>query len=158
MLEEADRYWAGVIYHHWVADSVSIRVLVREWFLRMFDPAQARRGPLEIATAGYWRSFGPGRRHWSLLGSVREMGRWLGQLRTTRRLSASDVRDLRTHVTVHPAPEGLIGAVASQARHRRVTVNDVFLCVLAEVCDEFVRAHGTPRGRDLALGTIVDLR
>ncbi|MGH7343296.1 MAG: hypothetical protein ACREK4_00160 [Candidatus Rokuibacteriota bacterium] len=158
VLEEADRYWAGVIYHHWVADSVSIRVLVREWFLRMFDPSQARRGPLEIATAGYWRSFGPGRRHWSLLGSVREMGRWLGQLRTTRRLSASDVRDLRTHVTVHPAPEGLIGAVASQARHRRVTVNDVFLCVLAEVCDEFVRAHGTPRGRDLALGTIVDLR
>ena len=158
VLEEAGHYWAGVVYHHWVADSVSIRVLVREWFLRTFDPAQARRVPLKIATRGYWQSFGPGRRHWSLLGGIREMGRWLGKLRTARRLSANDVRDLRTHVTVHPTPEGLIGAVASQARRRGVTVNDVFLCVLAEVCDGFVRAHGTTRGRDLALGTIVDLR
>jgi hypothetical protein len=158
VLEEAGHYWAGVIYHHWVADSVSIRLLVREWFLRTFDPAQAQRAPLKIATAGYWRSFGPSRRHWSLMGSTREMGRWLGQLRATRRLSASDARDLRTHVTVHPAPEGLIDAVASQARRRGVTVNDVFLSVLAKVCDGFVRAHGTTRGRDLALGTIVDLR
>ena len=154
VLQEGEHYWAGVVYHHWVADSFSIRVLVREWFLRMFDPAEIRRAPLAIATASYWQSFGPGRCDWSLLGGLREMARWIGRLRTARRLSAGDFGDLRTHVTVHQAPAGLIGAVASQAKRQGVTVNDVFLSVLAELCDGFVRA----RGRDLALGNIVDLR
>ena len=31
-------YYAGVVYHHWVADSVSIRTVLREWFVRLFDP------------------------------------------------------------------------------------------------------------------------
>src|SRR5688500_4821316 len=48
--EDQESYWAGVVYQHIVADSVSIRMLLREWFLRMFDPGAARREPLKIAT------------------------------------------------------------------------------------------------------------
>ena len=39
---DQESYWAGIVYQHVVADSVSIRMLLREWFLRMFDPSMAR--------------------------------------------------------------------------------------------------------------------
>jgi hypothetical protein len=45
-------YFAGVIYHHWVADSVSIRMLLREWFYRMYEPARARTEALRIPQGG----------------------------------------------------------------------------------------------------------
>ena len=32
ILSEADRTLVGVVYHHWVADSVSVRLLLRTWF------------------------------------------------------------------------------------------------------------------------------
>src|SRR5689334_13002696 len=38
IVEEGDHHYAGIVYHHWVADSVSIRMLLREWFLRLHRP------------------------------------------------------------------------------------------------------------------------
>src|SRR5688572_28503344 len=49
LLKEDGHYYAGVIYHHWVADSVSIRTLLREWFVRLSDPAHARKTPVRLA-------------------------------------------------------------------------------------------------------------
>ena len=55
-------YHAGIIYHHWVADSVSIRTLLREWFVRVYDPskaqtasASARCGVPHVLRTGPWR-------------------------------------------------------------------------------------------------------
>jgi NRPS condensation-like uncharacterized protein len=52
----------------------------------------------------------------------------------------------------------LVTAVAAAAKRLGVTVNDVFLAAMAEVCDRFVPARRTSRRPDLGLGTIVDLR
>ena len=46
-------YYVGVIYHHWVADSVSIRTVLREWFVRVHDPQRASRVPARLASTGY---------------------------------------------------------------------------------------------------------
>src|SRR5438105_11756901 len=48
VLQGDGAYYAGVVYHHWVADSVSMRRVLREWFYRMYDPARARAMPLQI--------------------------------------------------------------------------------------------------------------
>ena len=42
MLTAADGMYLGVVYQHWIADSVSIRAVLREWFVRLFDPVAAR--------------------------------------------------------------------------------------------------------------------
>src|SRR4029078_12397322 len=40
--QDDSSYLAGIVYHHWVADSASIRTIMHEWFCRCFDPSKAR--------------------------------------------------------------------------------------------------------------------
>src|SRR5437773_331558 len=68
-------YYAGVIYHHWVADSVSIRTVLREWFVRLFDPKNSIHRAVQLADGGY-------RRFFSILRSGTAMGQ--GLLTATR--------------------------------------------------------------------------
>jgi hypothetical protein len=70
-----------VIYHHWVADSVSIRTVLREWFVRLFDP---KKIPF-IAKPCSWPN-GSYRRFFSILRSGAAMGQ--GLLTATRWASA----------------------------------------------------------------------
>jgi hypothetical protein len=158
IVREADSYFAGVVYHHWTADSFSIRMLLREWFLRMHEPSAARRKALRIATQGYWKLFGPDNAHWRLDEGILEVFRWNARFRKARRIDPSGFKDLSSHFSLHRAPDGLIDTVVAAARKRGVTVNDVFLAAMAEVCDKLVPVKWTPRRPDLALGTIVDLR
>jgi hypothetical protein len=158
VVEESDGYFAGVIYHHWVADSFSIRVLLREWFRRMFDPQQARRKPLHMADQGYWRLFGPSRGGWRLGEAAMKMVRWSARCRWTRRVDPAGQRDLSTHFSLHRAPDGLIDALVASARRHGLTVNDLFLAAMARVCDQLVPVKRTPRRPDLSLGSVVDLR
>src|SRR5262249_49093413 len=39
---ESGAHYAGVIYHHWPADSGSIKMLLREWFCALCDPRHCR--------------------------------------------------------------------------------------------------------------------
>jgi len=73
-------YYAGVIYHHWVADSVSIRTVLREWFVRLFDPKNSIHRPVQLADNSY-------RRFFSLLRSGTAMGQ--GLLTATRWASSA---------------------------------------------------------------------
>ncbi len=60
MLEAADGTTTlGLTYQHWVADSAAVRLLLREWFVRLFDPARARPSRFRQPSEGYWRLFGP---------------------------------------------------------------------------------------------------
>jgi NRPS condensation-like uncharacterized protein len=52
----------------------------------------------------------------------------------------------------------LIDRICKTAREAGATVNDVFLAAIAQVCDRHVPARRKLRRRDLAVGTIVDLR
>jgi hypothetical protein len=157
VLAQDGHYYAGVVYHHWVADSVSIRTLLREWFVRLFDPAQARKAPVKLAEAGY-RKFllfeGPGAMGRGLLSATR----WASSLRRARRVEVRGTFDLNVRLAVRSAAPGTIEQVCQAARSRGVTVNDLFLASIAQVCERHVPLKRRPRRQSMALGAIVDLR
>ncbi|HEY7115822.1 MAG TPA: hypothetical protein VH475_04495 [Tepidisphaeraceae bacterium] len=157
VLRQADSHDLGLVYHHWVADSASIRLLLREWFYRIHEPARARSVPVESPRGGYWHHFGPSRGRWSLgegfLSALRMTTRLCNARRVERPLA-----DYRVRCEVHPLPDGMIGQIREAARQLGATVNDVFLAAMAEACHRY---GATPPGRsrqELALGTVVDLR
>lgn len=158
LIEGPDFYWAGVVYQHWVADSASIRLLLREWFVRLYDPAAASHKPLRIADAGYWRLFGPEPARWQLGEGILSSVRWTSRFRRVRRIEGARFGKLAVRFTLHQTPPGAITRLREVSRAHEATVNDVFLAAIAEACNKFVPIQRTSRRQDLALGTIVDLR
>jgi hypothetical protein len=61
-------------------------------------------------------------------------------------------------VALHRVPHGLLKQLIDLARRNGVTLNDLFLATIADVCDRFNPIRHIPRRRDIALGVIVDLR
>jgi hypothetical protein len=157
ILLDGDSFYAGVVYHHWVADSASIRMLLREWFVRAYDPARARCSPLRMPRGGYWHYFGPGRGRWGLADGM------LSTLRSTTRLCNSRQitdkgGDFHVRYSLHPLPDGMIDDLRKMARGYHATLNDVFLAAMARACDRHGATPRTESKRDLALGTIIDIR
>jgi hypothetical protein len=158
LLASADgTHFLGIVYQHWTADSVSLRVLLREWFLHLYDPAKARTRPVEMPDGGYWKHFGPIPGKWSLIDGVLALPRQFSRYRQVARLRTGGSRDFRMRFSTYSAAGGVIGHVRDYARRRGVTVNDVFLCAMAEACRRHLPLAVTEQRRDLALGTIVDL-
>ena len=158
VIQENGAYWMGLVYQHWVADSASIRMLLREWFVRVHDPAAALNRPLRVADAGYWKLFGPERAHWRLVEGVLSSFRWGIRFRRVRRIEGKRFGNFATQLHVRELDEGLIESLRPAARAFGATVNDVFLAAIAQACNHHVPAQRTSRRQDLALGTIVDLR
>lgn len=151
-------YHLGLVYQHWLADSVSIRSLVGEWFARAFDPAAARRSPFVIGQTGYWNSVGPGRAGWSFAEGLLNLTRRHTRLRRARKVDSHALSDPATRFAVYPAAPGTIGRLRAVAADRGVKVNDLFLAALAEACHAHVPLQPRPNRRDLAVGSVVDLR
>jgi hypothetical protein len=158
VLSQEQSHFLGVIYHHWIADSVSIRGLLREWFFRLYDPARATREPFKQPTSGYWRFFGPDAGNWDLMGNALGVFRWSSRLKRVRRVENQSFPDLQTQFRLHRLPDGLAEQLLPIARSAGATLNDLFLAAMAIACDQFVAAPPTPKRPDLALGVIVDLR
>jgi hypothetical protein len=157
-------FYAGIIYHHWVADSVSIRVVLREWFVRIFDPASARRSPVKLADRGYRDFFGPARGVAALGHGVLTATRWASSLRKARRYEErtggppGSPPDYSVRFSFRSGAPGFVDALLKSARRQHVTLNDMFMTGIARVCDRFVPLKHRPRRHSLALGSIVDLR
>lgn len=158
IIRQNGSYLAGVVYHHWVADSASVRMIMREWFVRCFDPAQARETRVPIATRGYWHYFGPSAAQWEFDKSFMTSASWFSRFRRVRRIESPGVHDFTMRFTLHPFPDGSVDAIRAAAHEQGVTVNDFFLAAMAQACDRYVPAIHMFRRHDLALGTIVDLR
>lgn len=156
VLQGSGAHHMGVMYQHWVADSVSIRMLLREWFCRLHDPAKVTGKPLHVPEGGLWRYFGPKRCGWSFLQGAITTARATTQFRSARRLEGDDGAQ-PVACSVHRLPDGMIDVLLESARRRKMTLNDVFMASFARAVD----GHGAaPRKskRALALGSIVDLR
>lgn len=158
IIDEGDSYFMGVVYHHWIADSYSIRLLLREWFLRLHDPAAARRKPFDAPEQGYWGLFGPNPGGWSIAESILNMVKWGTRFGRARRVNFKRFKELESDFTFHRGRDGLIDDVAAAAKRRGVTVNDIFLAAMGMVCQELLPLDQTIWRRELVLGTIVDLR
>lgn len=151
-------YYAGIVYHHWVADSVSIRTVLHEWFVHLLDPAKARRTPVKLADAGYLRFFDFQRSAAMMGHGLLSATRWASSLRRVRRVEYHCGTDLRVRVAVRPLEGGWISQLHAAAKRRGVTLNDMFMAAIARVCDQHVPLKIRPRRQSIALGSIVDLR
>lgn len=157
LLHGHDEFYFGVVYQHWVADSVSIRAVLREWFTRLFDPSAARTRPLRQPDAGYWRLFASHNR-WRLDEAFMNGFRLHMRHRRARKVRTAGHDDYPVRVSFHDAPAGLIDGIRDYARSQNVKVQDVLLAALAKVCDEFVPAQSRRNRPDLSVGSILDLR
>jgi hypothetical protein len=157
LLQRADDFYFGVVYQHWVADSVSIRAVLGEWFTRIFDPSAARARPLRQPEAGYWRLFATHNR-WRLDEAFGNGVRLHLRHRRARKVRTAGQNDYPVRVSLHHAPTGLICNLRHYARSQRVKVQDVLLAALAQVCNEFVPAQLRKNRPDLSVGSILDLR
>jgi hypothetical protein len=156
VLQGEGTHHMGLVYQHWVADSISIRMLLKEWFCRLHDPGQVSGKPLEVPFGGFWRYFGPKRAGWSFFRGLMMTAKATTQFSGARKIER-DTGEQRVECSVHRLPEGMVDGLLAAARKRKMTLNDLFMAALAQACDK----HGAaPRGseRDLALGSIVDLR
>jgi hypothetical protein len=158
VLEEKGSYFFGVVYHHWIADSASIRLLLREWFFRVYDPAVANDAPVRIPLGGYWANFGPQRSRWRLTDTILSLFRSASRFRSVRKLRTQGSHDFNMRFTIHRLPADTLRRLLGVAKHNGVTLNDLFLAAIADVCARFTPTRHVPRRKDLALGMIVDLR
>jgi hypothetical protein len=156
VLQMEGSHHMGVMYQHWVADSISLRMLLREWFCRLHDPAKVTGRALDVPHGGFWRFFGPKRTGWKFGSGVAALLRSTRQFKGARRLEQAGGAQ-HVDCSVHRLPDGMVDDLLAAARKRKVTLNDLFMAALARACD----AHGpAPRQSEkaLGLGTIVDLR
>lgn len=151
-------YYAGVVYHHWIADSVSIRAVLREWFVRTYDPGAAHKTPLKLAGGGYRDFFGVNRDAAAMGQGLLIATRWASTLRRVRRVEIRNGLDLAVRFAIRSMPDGWVDDIHAAARRRRVTLNDLFMAAIAQVCDRFVPMKRRPRRQSVAIGSIVDLR
>jgi hypothetical protein len=157
LLQRADDFYFGAVYQHWVADSISIRAILREWFARLFDPSAARTRPLRQPDVGYWRLFATHNR-WRLDEAFMNGFRLHMRHRRARKVRTAGHGDYPVRVSSHQTPPGLIGRLRDYARDQHVKVQDVLLAALAQVCDEHVPAQSRKNRPDLSVGSILDLR
>lgn len=157
LLQGQDEFYFGVVYQHWVADSVSIRAVLREWFTRLFDPRAARCSALRHGSDGYLRLFGA-RGSWRLDETLLAGFRTHMRHRRVRKVRTLGHQDYPVRVSIHQAPQGLIDELRAFAREERLKVHDVLLAAVAEACEQFVPHQPRRKRPDISIGSIVDLR
>ena len=148
----------GIVYRHWIADSVSIRMLLREWFMAAVDPSNGRTLPLRLPCCGYWNTVGPGRRDPGIGESIAHSIRRQTRLRRAKKIGSQNLNDPRTQFRHVGVMRNVLPGLKQFARHRQVRVNDIFLAALAEACNRHVPLQSRPSRREVAVGSIIDLR
>lgn len=151
-------YHLGVIYQHWTADSVSVQNVLRELFLRLYDPAQAHRQTPRMQDMGYWGLYGPSHGRWKLDENLFALARRYFRYRRVRKVNSKGLDDPTVRFQIHRTPAGLIDGLRAASHERGVKVHDVLVAALAEACSEHVPTQFRKRRRDLAVGSIIDLR
>jgi hypothetical protein len=133
-------------------------MLLREWFVRVYDPTSAHNLPARAAPGGYWNIFGPHRSRWRIGQQILTLLRSASRFRRVRKLRTQGSGDFAMRFALHRVPNDLLERLLALAKEQGVTLNDIFLAAMATVCHRFNPIRNIPRRRDLALGIIVDLR
>jgi hypothetical protein len=126
--------------------------------LRVYDPSKASPQKLHVARHGYWNTIGPRHGGWSVAESLMDMTRRHVRLRRVQKIASSSLADYDTRFQLIDARPGLITQIRAAARRRNVKVNDIILAALAEACAEHVPLQPRRNRRDVAVGSVVDLR
>lgn len=146
----------GLIYQHWVADSVSIRLLMHAWIRSIHDKACDIR-PIQLPRGGMWHYFAAPSVGWSVVGQLSSLAGFASRMKRMRRIEGrADSQEVA--VVVRELPAGLILRIRRGARARGATVGDLFTAAAAEALAKHGANTATPRRPGLAMGTIVDTR
>lgn len=156
IVPEADSFLLGLVYFHAVADAEAVVFLLKRFVETYFVPGEGGEvEPLDL--------YPPPRdgllRAPKLL--VKKLAALPGMMRNMRRSCRPhyrDVSDSRVGVTLFSLPSGSLPKLTHAAKAWGVTINDVFLAMLARSIASLAvqtQKHGRP---DLSLGCIVNLR
>ena len=142
---------SAFFYHHCVADSVSIRLLLREWFYRCFYPDLARRSAMEF--------LGP-ERSGSPAGWVRaavDLMRWNACSKRVRRVPSVAAPDLSVGFGYRRLPDGTAHQLHQAAKQHHAKVGDLLVHALVNAVHLTMPPARACRP-DVAIGTIRDTR
>ena len=158
-IKEGDgEFQIGLVYRHWVADSVSIRMVMRAWC----DGILGRTSPPapQMERRGYWHLYGPGRTPLAVDQAALGLVRSYMRMRTVRKAPLTGAGDYPTCVCLHLARPALIDDLrrAMPASLADATVGDVLQAALAVAAHRHLPLQCRPRRRDVAVGSIADLR
>jgi hypothetical protein len=156
-VRENNRVHIGIIYRHVVADSASIRLVMRRWYELLHNPPAQKPAFTPVGTmrdrlGGVWREHA--------LGIVREISTEVIRLSRTkqvRRLRKNDPQQPLVWKRIDLGSQ-LIGQLVRYAKEQKVKVNDLFVAAAAEACNLHLPHEESDARRDLAVGTIVDTR
>jgi hypothetical protein len=153
-----ESYSFGVVYQHWTADSVSVRLLLRDWFSRLDDPPSRATAPFPPTRLSYRDLFGPSHPAWRADTALLALLRRYLAMRRVRKIHTMGPLDYPVRVRLADAGPGLLEPLHQYARRRGVKLNDVFVAALAEACAALVPAQDRPGRHDLAVASVADLR
>ena len=150
--------WLGIVYRHWVADSVSVRMILGEWLAQLVLPQAVGPNGIPLIRCRSRDVVAGWRGDRSVLGTLLGLARRYGDNRRVRKIHTFGPLDYPVRVRLFPAPAGILPRLLTYARARRVKLNDVLLAALAQSCHDVVPAQRRP-GRDgLAVSAVADLR
>ena len=155
-LQTSKGCYLGVVYQQWVADSVAVRLLMREWFVRVFQPTKARKKLIDlprIRTAnGPELGYRPGAIYQAgkLLWDWRKLEEQLRTFPAGATPSKVTLADVKVNL---PDLDDLMMVTRAEG----CTVNDLLIALLAAAMEEELRS-GDDGDIALAIATSVDLR
>lgn len=158
LLPDGENCWIGLAYRHCVADSVSIRMLLREWLDHLAGRSEPRREPPAHAGDGYWNLFAGWDGRVRLDQTLSTFVRGHYRLRSARKPATRGTDDFPVSVMLGRAPDGLIETLRHVCRSRETRLSDILLAALLETSRDHVPLQLRRNRRDVAVGCIVNLR
>ncbi len=140
-------HWLGLVWDHWVADSVTIRELMRRlhagWNGGELPPLRFAAPPRASVSDALAMSLEKGR-----------------SFRTAYRMLMVDAMDLRVGLCVREFPQEVLGILKALAKEHGATVNDLFAAVLMQLLGEWTAgARARQRKRNqLSIGVAMNTR
>jgi hypothetical protein len=147
--------WLIIAYRHFVADSVAVRTVMRRWHehIRGQPPPFT---PPAIGGPGYWSALGPRPARWSLSRAALDILTQIPTFKRVRRVehrAGSGVKFSSARLS-----ESALPRIVEFGQRHNAKVTDVVRAALAVAITPEGFLQRTSRRRDLAIGSIVDLR
>lgn len=166
VVPENEEYWLLIIYDHWIADSWSIRELMK-WILSAYcgNPAPSR-ATLHLTDKNFGDLFQRHRGPFSAPKRIMHAARRYLSHRRSWRFDLADPMDFSAGCSMHALPDGLVDALTVCAKANQCSLNDLFLASIAMVIGQITADDRYKRRRrwwagmrnSVSIGSIVDIR
>lgn len=153
---EADSFWLGLVYFHPVADAEAVVFLLK----RIVGDYLAADETVSADALNLYPEPRDGllRHPGLLLNKLAALPGMALNMRRSCRPHYHDPQDTSTAFSFFSLPPGSLPKLLSAAKSWGVTVNDLFLALLAQSLSPLIAADPTQTRKNLSLGCIVNLR